>query len=137
MTEPAPPSRPASKWQNRIKWLAPIALALFVVCSGCFMLFAFALTARTELEAPILGSDWRVWQLRQPGTNGIGVSQSSGFVAEGGQACRRVRVWLITWRPSLQVESSEYDDCEFAGWRYAPVAQARRSAIIESKGDRL
>ena len=31
--------------------------------------------------------------------------------SNAGPACRRTRVWLITWRPRLQVETSVYDDC--------------------------
>ena len=99
------------KWRNRLAWAAPVGLALVVVCSGCFMLFAFAITARGELTASALGSDWRVWQLQEKSTNGLGVSQTSGLASDAGHACRRTRVWLITWRPRLQVETSVYDDC--------------------------
>ena len=99
------------KWRNRLAWAAPVGLALVVVCSGCFMLFAFAITARGELTASALGSDWRVWQLQQKNTNGLGVSQTSGSAPDAGPACRRTRGWLITWRPTFQVETSIYDDC--------------------------
>ena len=106
------------KWRNRLAWAAPVGLALVVVCSGCFMLFAFAITARGELAASALGSDWRVWQLQEKNTNGLGISQTSGLASQtagpasnAGQTCRRTRVWLITWRPRLQVETSVYDDC--------------------------
>ncbi len=101
------------------------------------MLFAFALAARGELEAPILGSDWRVWQLQQKGTNGVGISQSSAFASQSGQHCRYVRVWLISWRPSLQVETRAYDDCDASHLWRSVVAHGRRSAIIRIVGGRL
>jgi hypothetical protein len=113
--------------------LGVIALAVLVVCSGCFMFFAFALTARGELEASVLGSDWRVWQLQQKGTNGVGVSQTIARAATSGQPCRETRVWLITWRPALNVESIvDAADCE-GRRRTAPVAYARTSAIIAAR----
>ncbi|HLF28114.1 MAG TPA: hypothetical protein VJG32_17425 [Anaerolineae bacterium] len=110
-SESSAPVKPPSKWRERLGWAAPVALAAFVVCSGCFMLFALVLTARDELEAPALGSDWRIWQLRERGTNGIGVSQASAFTSATGQACRSMRVWLITWRPAVRIEMSAYEDC--------------------------
>ena len=107
----AAPQPPNSKRRERLAWLAPIALALLVVCSGCFMLFAFALTARTELDVSLLGSDWRVWQLQETGTNGIGVSQASPF-SEPGRDCHYLRVWLIAWRPRLSIEHRAYNECD-------------------------
>ena len=79
------------------------------------MLFAFGLTARGELTASALASDWRVWQLREQGTNGIGVSQTYAADQPAAEACRRTRVWLIVWRPALRIETAEYDDCEARG----------------------
>ena len=75
------------------------------------MLLAFALTARTELEAPALGSDWRVWQLQERGRNGIGVSQTHAFALPSGAICRYTRTWLISWQPALLIESFAYEDC--------------------------
>ena len=120
--------------RDRLGWLALVALAVLVVCSGCFMLFAFALAARTELDVSLLGSDWRVWQLQAQGTNGIGISQAHGFTSDAGQSCRYVRVWLFTWRPAFRVEATAYDDCSVSGLRHSAVAQARRSAIITTTG---
>jgi hypothetical protein len=136
MTESDASEPATSKWRNRLGCLAPIALALIVLCSGCFMLFAFALTARGELDARILGSDWRVWQLQHKDTNGIGISQTHTFTAPSGRPCQHVRVWLFSWRPSLQVEASAYDDCRASQLRPSLVAQARRSAIIGTIGER-
>ena len=110
-------------------------LAFVVVCCGCFMLFAFALTARSELQASVLGSDWRVWQLQGEGTNGIGVSQTGASTSGSGQACRTTRVWLITWRPRLQIEAKAYDECDTA--HAVPVAPASHSAIIDAGGGDL
>jgi hypothetical protein len=106
-------ARPRSTWRERLGWLAVIALAVLVVCSGCFMFFAFALTARGELEASVLGSDWRVWQLPQKGTSGVGVSQAFARASPSGRQCRETRIWLITWRPRLNIESiADVADCE-------------------------
>jgi hypothetical protein len=79
------------------------------------MLLAFALTARTELEAPALGSYWRVWQLQERGRNGIGVSQTHAMTSPPGAICRYTRTWLISWRPALLLESFAYDDCGSSG----------------------
>jgi hypothetical protein len=135
MTESDAPEPATLKWRNRLGCLAPAALAFIVLCSGCFMLFAFALTARGELDASILGSDWRVWQLQQKDTNGIGISQTHTFTAQSGRLCQHVRVWLISWRPSLQVEASAYDDCHASQLRPSIVAHERRSAIMLPIGD--
>ena len=126
MNPTTPPARPPSKWRTRLGWIAPVVLAIFVVCSGCFMLFAFAITARGELNAPILGSDWRVWQLQQKGTNGLGASQTHIFTSESGQVCHATRVWLITWRPQAQIEVSAYDECETTSLRPEQEAWASR-----------
>jgi len=110
MSESAP-AQPARKWRDRLGWIASCGLAMIVVCTGCFMLFAFALAARGELETAALGSDWRVWQLQDKNTNGIGVSQSSAFTSSMGQTCHATRVWLITWKPQAQIETRVYDEC--------------------------
>ena len=98
------------------------------------MLFAFAITARGELAASALGSDWRVWQLQEKNTNGLGVSQTSAFASGAGQACRRTRVWLITWRPSVQIETSVYDDCGASEVNPVRVAWVGRWTIIGAGG---
>lgn len=105
-----------SRWSERLSLLAPIVLAVLVLCSGCSMLFAFALTSQGELEASILGSEWRVWQLDERGTNGIGVSQSSAFMSGSGQTCQHIDVWLLIWQPRVMIEKSGYDDCGVAGY---------------------
>jgi len=129
---PAAPS-PTSKRRERLAWIASIALAVLVVCTGCFMLFAFALTARGELTASLLGSEWRVWQLQQQGTSGIGVSQTGETAATADPPCRHTRVWLIMWQPSLKIEMTEYDECG-ASRGSPPVANVRRSVIIAAAG---
>ncbi|HKZ85966.1 MAG TPA: hypothetical protein VJ793_20215 [Anaerolineae bacterium] len=105
----------SARWRERLAWIASIGLASLVVCSGCLMLLAFALTARTELEAPALGSDWRVWQLQERGRNGIGVSQTHAFALPSGAICRYTRTWLISWQPALLIESFAYEDCGSLG----------------------
>ncbi|HET7088735.1 MAG TPA: hypothetical protein VFL17_08810 [Anaerolineae bacterium] len=105
----------SARWRERLAWIAPIGLASLVVCSGCLMLLTFALTARTELEAQALGSDWRVWQLQERGRNGIGVSQTHAFAPPSGAICQYTRTWLISWRPALLIESFAYEDCGSSG----------------------
>lgn len=105
-----------------------MSLAVVVVCAGCFMLFAFGLTARGELEATALGSDWRAWRLIEQDTNGVGLSQSSLFTSESGEACRATAIWLIMWRPALKIEHIDDVSCE------ARVAPAPRSVIIAPIG---
>lgn len=112
MTEPDASPRARPPRRERLAWIASIALAALVVCSGCLMLFAFALTARTELEGSVLGTTWRVWQLQERGRNGIGVSQTNAFTSPSGTTCRYTRTWLISWRPALLVESFSYEDCD-------------------------
>jgi hypothetical protein len=133
MNPTAASQTPVSKRRERLAWLAPIALALLVVCSGCFMLFAFALTARAELEVSLLGSEWRVWQLQETGTSGLGVSQASPF-SESGRDCRYLRVWLIVWRPSLSIENRAYEECDTSRAEPLPVARSIHSAIIKRAG---
>jgi hypothetical protein len=98
------------------------------------MILAFVLTANTEIELPLLGSDWRMWQLRFKDTNGVGVSQSHAFTGETGQACRHYAVWLITWRPRLVIERSDYDDCSLSRLIPAPFTNAHDSVIIARGG---
>ena len=107
------PQRPgeASRWRERLGWVAALGLAVAVACAGCFMLFALALTARGELEASVLGADWRVWQLPDRDTHGIGLSHTVPYAGDTGQACRATTVWLITWEPRLQVERIEDASC--------------------------
>jgi hypothetical protein len=124
-----PAGRPA-KWRERLGWLALVALAVAVVCTGCFMLLAFALAAEGELEATALGSDWRMWALYEKGTNGFGVSQTHTQPSRSGEVCRETRIWLITWRPSLKIEPIvDRENCEA---HHVPhrVAPASRFAII-------
>lgn len=85
--------------------MASAGLALLVVCTGCFMLFTFTLAAQGEMEATVLGSDWRVWQLQERGTSGIGISQTSTRATTSSEPCRETRIWLIIWRPALKIES--------------------------------
>ena len=101
------------------------------------MLLAFALTARGEIETAALGSNWRIWQLLEKGTNGIGIEQTSAFTSEAGQTCRRTRVWLITWRPTLRIEPIAYDGCDASAVRRVTVARVRPSAIIALSGGGL
>ena len=131
-----PPVTSSAKWRERLGWLAPVALAAIVVCSGCFMLFAFALTARGELEAAVLGSDWRVWQLQAKGTHGIGVSQTRAYTSDSGRACRATTNWLITWRPLAHIEMIDDISCEESA-EGRQVARRLHSAIIADVGGRL
>jgi hypothetical protein len=124
------PTQPVSRWRERLGWLVPIALAVITVCAGCFMLFAFALTSRGELQTSALGSDWRVWQLQASGTNGVGISQSTAFTSSAGQSCRHTLTWLITWRPELLIDAHAYDDCGASNVDRSPVAHMRHSDII-------
>ncbi len=135
MTEAPQPAKSPPKWRAWLGWLASIGLAVIVVCSGCFMLFALALTAQGELEVSALGSDWRVWPLQAKGTNGIGVAQTYAYTSDAGQACRATTNWLLTWRPALQVEKIDEVSCE-ASVGQARVAPARRLTIIALSGGR-
>jgi len=99
------------------------------------MLFAFALTARGELEASAFGSDWRVWQLQAKGTNGIGLSQTSAYTSDSGRACRARTNWLITWRPAVQIEKIDEISCE-ASVKRTRVARMSHSTIIAMFGGR-
>jgi len=119
MSEPMALRRARPPRRERLAWIAPMALAVLVVCSGCLTLFAFALTARTELEGPILGTTWRVWQLQERGRNGIGVSQTNASTSPSGTVCRHTRTWLISWRPALLIESFAYEDCGSSGRLHA------------------
>lgn len=133
MTESSLQTQAPSKWRERLSWLAPIGLAVIVVCSGCFMLFALALTAQGELEVSALGSDWRIWQLQAEGTNGIGIAQTRAYTSDSGQACRATTNWLMTWRPTAQIEKIDVVSCEVSVER-AGVARAHRLTIIALSG---
>jgi hypothetical protein len=115
VSDPVTAARLPRRWRERAGWIAAILLAALVVCSGCVMLTAFALTARGEIDVSLLGSDWRVWQLQERGRSGIGLSQTHSFVSAVGQACRYTRAWLVSWQPKLEIESLAYEDCGASG----------------------
>jgi hypothetical protein len=129
VSESTIPVQPVAKWRARLGWIAPLALALLVVCTGCFMMFAFALSAQGELEVSLLGSDWRVWQLIERGTNGVGLSQTHATASEPGRACQATTIWLITWRPRVNIERIEDVSCDALRLN-PPVARPPRSIII-------
>jgi hypothetical protein len=101
---------PSSRLKEGLKWLAPISLAMLVVCVGCFFFFAFGLTARGELTTSALGTDFRLWLITDQRQTGVGLQRSFG-VQHDGQACRHFDVTILLWRPRVSIENVAYDDC--------------------------
>ncbi len=66
----------ASRVRERLKWIAPIGLALLVVCVGCFFFFAIGLTARGELTTSVAGTDFRLWAISQRQQSGVGLQRT-------------------------------------------------------------
>ena len=107
-TQPADQS--VSKFKEILKWAAPIALAILVVCVGCFFFLAAGLVARGELTTSILGTEFRLWPINEKTQTGVGLQRSFGVQREG-QVCAHFDVTFLFWRPSLSIENVAYDDC--------------------------
>ena len=123
------------------------------------MLFAFTLTSRGDMNVAFLGSEWRVWQLVQADTNGVGVSQTSAYTLPSGRVCQATTIWLIQWRPAVRVERVDDTTCASSRrpWRISDrrqllstrrrtadpmsttisVACLSRSVIMQVIGDRV
>ncbi len=99
-----------SRTKERLKWIAPIGLALLVVCMGCFFFFAIGLTARGELTTSVAGTDFRVWPITDRRQSGVGV-QRTYPIQKDGQTCMRADVTFFFWRPALSLENVTSDNC--------------------------
>ncbi len=102
--------RSAARARERLKWIAPIGLALLVVCMGCFFFFAIGLTARGELTTSVAGTDFRLWAISERRQSGVGL-QRMYPVQKDGQACTRADVTFFFWRPALSIDSVTSDNC--------------------------
>ena len=107
MTTEVPPT---SRARERLKWIAPIGLALLVVCMGCFFFFAIGLTARGELTASVAGTDFRLWAISDRRQSGVGL-QRTYPIQRDGQSCTRVDVTFFFWRPALSIDNVTSDNC--------------------------
>jgi hypothetical protein len=103
-------SRPTLRTRERLKWIAPIGLALLVVCMGCFFFFAIGLTARGELTASVAGTDFRLWAISERRQSGVGF-QRTYPIQRDGQTCTRADVTFFFWRPALSIENVTSDNC--------------------------
>ena len=101
----------SSKFKERLKWIAPILLAMMVVCVGCFFFLAAGLVARGELTTGVLGTNVRLWSINERRQTGVGLQRSFEFQRET-KACTHTDVTLLLWRPSLSIENLGYDNCE-------------------------
>ncbi len=99
-----------SRSKDRLKWLASIGLAVFVVCIGCFFFFAIGLTARGELTTSLAGTDFRLWTITDRRQVGVGL-QRTYPVQQAGQSCTRADVTFFFWRPALSLENVTSDNC--------------------------
>ena len=99
------------KWKERLKWLAPIGLAMLVVCVGCFMCLTVGLVARGELTTSALGTDVRLWSVNEPNQTGVGL-QRSYTVQNHGQTCVHFDVTFLLWKPKLSIDNLAYDNCQ-------------------------
>ncbi len=100
----------ASRTKERLKWIAPIGLALLVVCVGCFFFFAIGLTARGELTTSVAGTDYRLWAISERRQSGVGL-QRMYPIQRDGQSCVRADVTFFFWRPALSIETVTSDNC--------------------------
>jgi hypothetical protein len=101
----------SSRSKERLKWLAPIALGMMVVCLGCFCFFSIGLVSRGELTASALGTDFRLWTINDRAQTGVALQRSYG-VQQADRACKHFDVTFLLWKPSLSVDSKAYDDCQ-------------------------
>ncbi len=101
---------PRAKRKDRLLWLASLLLALLVACSGCTFFFAAGLVARGELTANMLGTDLRLWAIREKTGTGLGFDRSYG-TQQGDRVCQRHAVTILLWKPSLSIDNLAYDDC--------------------------
>jgi len=99
-----------SRTKERLKWIAPIGLALLVVCMGCFFFFAIGLTARGELTTSIAGTDFRLWTISERRQSGVAL-QRTYPVQRDSQTCTRADVTFFFWRPALSIENVTSDNC--------------------------
>jgi hypothetical protein len=100
----------ASRARERLKWIAPIGLALLVVCVGCFFFLAIGLTARGELTTSLAGADFRLWTISERPKTGVGF-QRTYPIQRDGQSCTRVDVTFFFWRPALSIDKVTSDNC--------------------------
>ncbi len=100
----------ASRARERLKWIAPIGLALLVVCAGCFFFFAIGLTARGELTTSVAGTDFRLWAISQRQQSGVGLQRTYPVLVNS-RSCTRTDVTFFFWRPVLSLENVTSDNC--------------------------
>jgi hypothetical protein len=106
-----PALKTPSKFKERLKWIAPILLAMMVVCVGCFFFLAAGLVARGELTTGVLGTNLRLWAITERQQTGVGLQRSFEF-QRAAQTCTHFDVTLLLWRPNLSIENHGYDNCE-------------------------
>ncbi|HZY44116.1 MAG TPA: hypothetical protein VFF70_05125 [Anaerolineae bacterium] len=99
-----------SKRKDRLKWIIPIALAMMVVCVGCFFILAIGLVSRGELTASAVGTDFRLWSINDRTQTGVAL-QRSYAVQRADKQCEQFDVTFLIWKPGLSIENKSYDDC--------------------------
>lgn len=103
------PPQPTARLE-RLKWLAAIGLAVLVACSGCGFFFTVGLVARGELTANVLGTDLRLWAIREKRETGLGFDRSFE-TQQADRVCVQHNVILLLWKPTLSIDNLSYNDC--------------------------
>jgi len=110
MTEGEPQPRPTSKRRETLIWIASLLLAVFVACSGCGFFLTAGLVARGELTANVLGTELRLWAIREKQDTGLGLDRSYG-TSQTDRVCTHHNVTILLWKPALSLDNVAYDDC--------------------------
>jgi len=100
----------ASRTKERLKWIAPIGLALLVVCLGCFFFFAMGQVGSSEVIWSGRSAVSRLWAISERRQSGVGL-QRMYPIQRDGQSCIRVDVTFFFWRPALSIETVTSDNC--------------------------
>lgn len=108
MTE-TPPVK-TRKLIELVKWVAPLPLALIVVCSGTFFCLFAGLASQGELTATVFGSDLRLWSVGDRRQTGLALQRTYAY-EQAAQACTHTDVTFLYWRPSLAIETTTQDNC--------------------------
>jgi hypothetical protein len=105
-----PSLAPRAKRKEKLLWIASLALALLVMCSGCGFFFTVGLMSRGELTAHVLGVDMRLWRINEQRAVGLGFDRAFE-IREEDRSCRQHYTLFVLWKPALTIDNLAYDDC--------------------------
>jgi hypothetical protein len=103
------PPQPGQRLET-LKWIAAVGLAVLVACSGCGFFFTVGLVARGELAANVLGTELRLWAIKERRETGLGFDRAFE-IRHADQACTQHYTTILLWKPVVSIDNLAYDDC--------------------------